>query len=451
MARSRFRSECYPRQEQRVGIGLGTLLMLVLFAGFISPRTYALTPAIFAIAVIVAGVNRRRPALPAWVLLSGSQRAFLTFGAILLAFFCWSALSAAWSPFPWEGLKASLAGFGVAALVLSAAVYIAIERHPDALRLAEGLWLGMLFSTLFLAIEVWSRSAIKISILNLFSVQPQDLATPGVYIWRKGRIVSDNYSELTRIVAPLPLLLGPAILAARMALVKPWGLIVSLLLFTLVAAAIAGSGSESAKLALVAGSLAAAAAVLSARWTFRGLAALWIVACLFIVPIVFAVDRLDLPKNPIIASAFRYSSPAARIDIWHNYATRTLKTPVFGRGANMTYALNLRVEPSYGAGGPVGKMRPGDSRPHTHNMFLQVWFELGGVGALLFMATGLALLVLIDRLPSVSKPMMLATFAAALAFITPSYGMWQDWIVGLASMVALASVVALKVAHDPPS
>lgn len=53
-------------------------------------------------------------------------------------------------------------------------------------------------------------------------------------------------------------------------------------------------------------------------------------------------------------------------------------------------------------------------RPHTHNMYLQIWYELGAIGSMLFVAAGLAVLRL-DRLPVAAQPAMFVTFAAAAA------------------------------------
>jgi O-antigen ligase len=85
--------------------------------------------------------------------------------------------------------------------------------------------------------------------------------------------------------------------------------------------------------------------------------------------------------------------------------------------------------------------------PHPHNIYLQVWYELGFVGAALLTAFGLLLLRNVTQLPGPQRPFAYAMFAAAAVQIAFSYSMWQIWFMclfsfGLAMFALGQSVLA---------
>ena len=133
-----------------------------------------------------------------------------------------------------------------------------------------------------------------------------------------------------------------------------------------------------------------------------------------------------------------------RIVIWDYTAEETLKAPVLGIGAYMTYVLGpARNKTAVRAPGEHYKKTL--SR-HAHNVYLQTWFELGAIGAVLLMAAGLAVLGAIRQLPVVSgQPIALATFAAGATMMASSYGMWQTWYLSLFGFAAVALAVAVRV------
>ena len=61
--------------------------------------------------------------------------------------------------------------------------------------------------------------------------------------------------------------------------------------------------------------------------------------------------------------------------------------------------------------------------PHSHNEFLQTWYELGAVGVILLLAAGCAVIGYIGRLPPANlRPFMLAQFAVFFVMAAFSWG-----------------------------
>jgi O-antigen ligase len=98
----------------------------------------------------------------------------------------------------------------------------------------------------------------------------------------------------------------------------------------------------------------------------------------------------------------------------------------------MTYVLAPKLEKSMARGRFETSIAS-----HAHNSFLQTWFELGAVGALLLMMAGLGLLWQIRRLDPDLQPFAYAIFATAGPYLVASYGMWQIWYVALFGLIAV--------------
>ncbi|MEJ0067893.1 MAG: hypothetical protein WDO24_03180 [Pseudomonadota bacterium] len=79
---------------------------------------------------------------------------------------------------------------------------------------------------------------------------------------------------------------------------------------------------------------------------------------------------------------------------------------------------------------PDGQPQRYEQMPlHPHNGALQVWLELGAVGALVGALIALVVLSRLtpDRLAPAERAVGLATFATAAVELSLSYGIWQSW------------------------
>lgn len=86
---------------------------------------------------------------------------------------------------------------------------------------------------------------------------------------------------------------------------------------------------------------------------------------------------------------------------------------------------------------PAGFVLQRTTGQHGHDLFLQTWYELGAVGALLLALAGATVVLLIPLLPLTAQPFAAATFAAFTAVAAFAWGMWQAWFMCATGLVAL--------------
>jgi hypothetical protein len=125
-----------------------------------------------------------------------------------------------------------------------------------------------------------------------------------------------------------------------------------------------------------------------------------------------------------------------RIQIWHFTAERILHWPFFGLGLEGSRFI------------PTGDLAPGflplgGDTPalHPHNFFLQIWLELGAIGAILALYFMIRLFEATGSQTSPARNFALAAAAAALAIASFAFGIWQGW--WLACLALLASMIVL--------
>ncbi len=121
-----------------------------------------------------------------------------------------------------------------------------------------------------------------------------------------------------------------------------------------------------------------------------------------------------------------------RMEIWNHGARAVLDAPLFGHGIGAIRHLPL---PDPAVSGYRYLVKP---PTHPHDAALQVWLELGAVGALLF-----AVLVWLTArvIRSLDAPWRAAAAAASAGTIFTamvSYGLWQETWLGIIGMTALA-------------
>ena len=308
---------------------------------------------------------------------------------------------------------------------------LSLESRTEA---AKGLVIGLLTGVGFLTIEVYSDQAIQRAVYNLLQL-PRGLMQPERHFtWTGDHLVSIRLSHINRNFAVASLLLFPAIAAALGLYGRVRGAWIAGLGSVLVLLAVFGSKHESSKVSIVAGALILACSFASIAWVRRVLAGAWILACLAVLPVSLLAHRYDLHNATWLQSSMRH-----RVVIWNHTAEAALKSPVIGIGAYMTYVLGpkLNNDPAISDDGIYHRTL---SR-HAHNVFLQTWFELGAIGALLLAACGLAMLSAIGGLREAVQPFALATFATAMSMMAASYGIWQAWYLALFGLTAVACAI----------
>ena len=126
---------------------------------------------------------------------------------------------------------------------------------------------------------------------------------------------------------------------------------------------------------------------------------------------------------PAAHEKLRGSSSQARVDIWRSFGAAVPQQPWLGAGFSPgpsfpQSAGARRVDPAFATLLVVG---------HPHNGALQIWTELGAVGACLALAVLGLVLRLLATLPDEIFAPSLALVAAAVSVSLVGHGLWQGW------------------------
>jgi O-antigen ligase len=118
-----------------------------------------------------------------------------------------------------------------------------------------------------------------------------------------------------------------------------------------------------------------------------------------------------------------------RLDMWAFASAKIMEKPWTGWGldASRTFGSAISL--------------------HTHDAAVQVWLELGAVGAVLTAAFWIGVWTLIEGLVRRDRAAAAAASGTAVAYLTIgglSFGVWQEWWLGLGSMAAVACVCLAK-------
>jgi O-antigen ligase len=188
-----------------------------------------------------------------------------------------------------------------------------------------------------------------------------------------------------------------------------------------------------------------ALASVSLPWTKRLITAVWLMLCLAVVPLAIMAHRIDMQD-----AGWLEESARQRVIIWNYTAEKTLDAPILGVGANMTYLIGPELELLKPSSVPRESART--LSIHSHCVYLQTWFELGAIGALLLAAFGLSVIAAIGGLAARTQPYAYATFASSAAMAAVSYGMWQAWFITSFALTAVFCVLGTRcLARNDPA
>ncbi|HSK41171.1 MAG TPA: O-antigen ligase family protein, partial [Arenibaculum sp.] len=333
--------------------------------------------------------------------------------SVLAAFVALAALSLAWSPVPDDGVEQVvqfLALFGPALLLVAAA-----SRAPAATHAGRLLLVAFVAGTALLVLEL----AAGLPLHNLV----------------RGRLALDgDPTELNRNLVVMAALVWPAMLV-------PWlrgRRLLALLLPLGLAIPVAWGESQSAQIGIPAGLAVLAAATAAPEWTRRALMALTVLAFVGIMPFVAQLHAVALDSEILPFSARH------RLEIWNFTSERIAEKPLLGWGIEASRELGAsRISEDLGGGAELMPL-------HPHNAFLQVWLELGAVGAAISLAILLLLLHGIGKLRPAAKAPAMAAYAAGMAMIAVSYGIWQSWWLSALLLTAALIVACARPAEVQP-
>ena len=145
-----------------------------------------------------------------------------------------------------------------------------------------------------------------------------------------------------------------------------------------------------------------------------------------------------------VHEAVGYGSLTIRGEIWQETIPFIWQKPFFGWGVEASHALAHLPKAAHLTQVQRDLLNWG----HTHNAPLQIWLELGAVGATLAAATLYFAVRSLRVLPASLLPYATITIIAAFAVACVSHGAWQAWWWALLGLIAVAYAMAIA-AHFP--
>ncbi len=376
---------------------------LLIFAAVMTPLLGWLGPLAFAPLMALVGLLT----LPALEVREADRPAAVA----LLVIVIWAAGSMIWSPYRPEALWSGTAAKLIAQGVLYWAAWCAVRRAEAAI-LRQAMWVLVIGLSL---------------LATLLIVE----AATGAFLYQKLRAAIGDpirpdlaVKNVAQGVFVLAVLWAPAALAAIR--LGWWQLAV--LLAAGVAAGGIGLAADAPIIALVAGGVAAAVLW---RWPRAGARAMAAGAALFFLAapmLVWGLQQSGLYARIQAAVSLSWSM---RMDYW-------------------SYAIGwIGDKPFRGWGLDASRMFGPGIRLHPHNGALQIWLELGLIGAAAAAVFWASLFHRLER--RAADPGAMAGAAAAVAYLTfaaVSFGVWQEWWLALGALGAVTSLGAQRLVSE---
>ena len=322
-------------------------------------------------------------------LLTGPLRSPL--GLAALAFLGWCLVSRVWSPFPalWGRVLSEFLPTLIAASILAR---LAPARLPGwALPLGAGL--------------------LAAACLIIVASLALDLA-PQVWLGQRVALFMFNRPLLTVLLLAGPLAAFLTLRGHRFA---------AGVLLAVAALAILRSISGAAALGLLAGGVMFTVGRLLPRSVALWLAALVLGLAFALAPVEGDILHRLMPEAA--HERLTQSSSRARVAIAQSFGAAVAQAPWIGSG----YGTALRFAEVPAAQALEPEMRAMLAVGHPHNTFLQIWSELGFVGALLGALVAFLALRAASALPRLLFATALGLLGAAVAVMFVEHGAWQGW------------------------
>lgn len=396
------RAEAPAAMQARAGDPLGVWCgwVLVGAAGLV-PLLGWLAPLGFAVLLALVGLL----CLPAVRMADEDRPAAI----ILFAALIWAAISTTWSPYhPSKAGNSTILKLAFQ-LPLYWSAIAAVRRADPALRtraLHVLAWGCALFGAVLLA-EAATHAALYKAVHVLY--QPI-----------RGDLAEANLGHSTFVLA----LLWPLAAVGAPRRARPW-LALLMAAGTAVAAVVFASDAP-----VIAVALAPLVGLAVWRWP-RG------------APMVLAAGAVALIlAMPAVVWAVRHFGGYAAIE-------PLLPKSYVLRMGYWSHAIDwIRLAPLRGWGLDASRMFGPGIKLHPHNEPLQIWMELGAVGAVLAAALWWVMLSRLSRPGRDLATAAAAGCAAVYLLFGVNFGVWQEWWLGLG---ALSVLVALANAQGPPA
>ena len=357
-----------------------------------------------ALGVLLTGlIKKRSVALPVGPVLF-----------FLAAFAGWALLTWFWSITPGETLKT---GMSLAATFFCAAVLVAGAtglNENEARIFRNALILGGVIGFLLIAFEFASNAWLSRFFYGL----------KNKYLF----LIEGRYTAVLNAgLAATVLYIGPWSLAVWKRFSRP----VAATGIAFGAGLLLLSQADVVFISLLTGSVVGALTLFFTRGMLR------ILAVVVVLGVLVAPAVPGLIRSPIgEGQSLPFLTPSAmhRVVIWQNTVKHIRQKPVFGSGFDTSRALyGAEDKVNYFSSNEAGEVTWGANYEpiplHPHNGFLQVWLELGAIGAVILIGLLLAVIRAIDRLVPgrVNRAASLGMATAWLTIASLSFGAWQSW------------------------
>jgi hypothetical protein len=312
------------------------------------------------------------------------------------------------------------------------------RNDADVLRaMAIGLYAGIVIGGAVLLLETVSQQWIRRTLMSLLPglrPNPRDMIVDKDWVvLLETYLINRNIAAVTFLFWPTSLLVSLLTASARR---QPWwlaGLIPA-------AAAILTSSHATSKIAFVGAAITFAAFQVSPTLTRRAIAWAWVGAIFLVVPLATLAYHSQLYLSAWIPHSARH-----RIVIWGYTSKQIANAPVLGAGVDTAHALNeLAGDDTPLAPGSQFHLSTG---AHSHNVYLQTWYETGAVGAALLLLGGLLIVREMAQAPRRAQPYLYSTFATCALLGGTSFGLWQPWFMASFGLVAAFAMLGWALAR----
>jgi len=390
---------------------------LYLCAPLISPALLLLCP-VAPIGWYVATARR----LPC------SRPSTVTFALLLAgAYLAWNT---SWSLSP-ASAHLAIAMFFLSVLAAHLTTSTLARNDVDVLRaMAIGLYAGIVIGGVVLLIESVTQQWIRRTLMSLLPglrPNPRDMIVDADWVvFLESYLINRNIAGLSFLFWPSSFV---AALLARSAPRRHWwlaGLIPA-------AAAILTANHTTSQIAFVGAAMTFAAVQVWPRVTRRLIAWVWVGIIFLVVPLATLAYH-----NELYVWSWLPHSAKHRIVIWGYTSKQIANAPVLGSGVDTARAINDREADS-------APFAPGSSfrlttNVHSHNIYLQAWYDAGAVGAALLLFIGLLVVRDLAKASQQAQPYLYAAFASCALLGGASFGLWQPWFMasfGLSAVFAM--------------
>jgi O-antigen ligase len=290
--------------------------------------------------------------------------------------------------------------------------------------MAIGFYLGFVLAGTLLCYDILTNQTIFFRLVHVWPYDQKYLSAddlPPYY--------------LNHRMAALAILFWPAFLTWLHLPATGWRRWVLLAGFAPALTAVTASEHATSQLALVLSACVALLGLWSLTTARRLLMLAWGFACVAVVPLCLAAYAANMHQYSWLAASARH-----RVVIWKATSDQVPKAPILGVGIHSARPLS-RSPGDY-------QIAPGTTYPlavalHSHNAFLQVWFEAGAVGAAILLSFGLITLRSIASLERSAQPALFASFASCAMISATGFSAFAPWQTASFAMCALFAALAL--------